>query len=210
MERAQGRRVSALFALSLASCGPAPEPKASPPPSPSELAAPASFASIAEPAARSQAMFVEATRVLLHPRCTNCHPTDDAPRQRNGEAHDPPVARGDDDRGVVGLACTSCHQDKNIALSRVPGAPGWHLAPRSMGWLGKSPAEVCAQLKDPSKNGGRTPAQIVEHVSHDPLVAWGWDAGADRAPVPGTQARFGALVAAWIETGAVCPPKEAR
>ena len=74
-----------------------------------------------------------------------------------------------------------------------------------MAWVGKSLGHICNQIKDPAKNGGKTLAQIVEHNGHDELVAWGWSPGADREPAPGTQALFGALTAAWVETGAECP-----
>jgi hypothetical protein len=204
---------SVLLTLAAVSCSAAPEPLAATLPavaSAGDLQAPEVFAGIADPAARSQALFLEASRVLLHPRCTNCHPSDDSPRQREGELHDPPVVRGPDDRGAPGLECTACHQDRNATLARVPGAPAWHLAPRSMAWVGRSPAALCEQLKDPARNGGKALPQIVDHAAHDPIVAWGWAPGADRAPVPGTQARFGSLVAAWVEMGAVCPREEAR
>lgn len=56
--------------------------------------------------------------------------------------------------------------------------------------------------------GGKTVAQIVEHNAHDELVAWGWSPGAGREPVPGTQEQLGALVAAWVETGAACPEED--
>ncbi len=46
-----------------------------------KLAAPESFAGIADPAARSAALFVELGKVLTHPRCLNCHPSGDRPRQ---------------------------------------------------------------------------------------------------------------------------------
>jgi hypothetical protein len=121
------------------------------------------------------------------------------------ELHDPPVERGPEGRGVVGMECSSCHQDRNQELTRVPGAPGWHLAPLEMAWVGKSAAQVCEQLKDPRRNGGKTLAQIVEHNGHDALVGWGWAPGAGREPVPGTQEQFGALTAAWVDTGAECP-----
>jgi len=68
----------------------------------------------------------------------NCHPDGDSPHQRAGELHDPPVVRGPEDQGVPGNECTTCHQDKNQALTRVPGAPTWHLAPRAMAWVGRS------------------------------------------------------------------------
>ena len=196
---------SALGALS---CSGAPAPSAAAPTAPAnELLGPEAFAVVEDREARSRAMFQEATKVLFHPRCVNCHPSDDSPRQRNLEAHVPPVLRGPDDRGEVGVRCGSCHQDQNVELARVPGAPEWHLAPKSMAWIGRSASSVCAQIKDRARNGNKTLAQIAEHAAHDPLVAWGWKPGADRAPAPGTQARFGALVAAWIETGAECPPE---
>ena len=79
-----------------------------------------------------------------------------------------------------------------------------------MAWVGRTPHQICEQLKDKSRNGGRTLDQIVEHNAHDELVGWGWKPGWDREPAPGTQESFGALVAAWAETGAECPSEEAR
>jgi hypothetical protein len=175
---------------------------------PGQLLAVAEFDAIGDRAARSRALFTEASRVLLHPRCVNCHPADDTPRQRSTmELHDPPVVRGPDNKGVVGMQCQGCHQDRNQAHTRIPGAPGWHLAPIEMAWQGKSLAHICNQMKDRTRNGGKTLAEIVEHSAHDELVAWGWSPGADREPAPGTQEAFGALVAAWVETGAECPPE---
>ena len=49
----------------------------------SELRAPSAFANISDPAQRSAALFVEAGKVLLHPRCINCHPAGD----QIGRAH---------------------------------------------------------------------------------------------------------------------------
>lgn len=173
---------------------------------PGELRAVADFDGIRDRTARSKALFVEASRVLMHPRCSNCHPAGDVPRQgMEMTLHDPPVQRGPEDRGVVGMECGGCHQDRNQALTRVPGAPGWHVAPIEMAWVGKSATQICAQIGDPARNGRKTLAQIVEHSAHDELVAWGWAPGADREPAPGTQAQFAALIAAWVATGAACP-----
>ncbi|QSQ14552.1 Isoquinoline 1-oxidoreductase subunit [Myxococcus landrumensis] len=169
------------------------------------------FQRIEDPAQRSRALFLETSRVYFHPRCSNCHPDGDSPFQETGAMlHNPPVTRGPEDKGVVGMTCEGCHQDRNVELARVPGAPNWHLAPRSMAWTGKSARALCEQLKDPARNGGKTLEQLVEHNKHDALVAWGWAPGSGREPAPGTQARFGELVAAWVATGAECPSEEAR
>jgi hypothetical protein len=171
-----------------------------------ELRTPDAFSVYAERVERSRALFTEASRVLLHPRCANCHPSGDVPLQYQGRLHDPPVLRGPEDRGVVGMECSSCHQDRNLELARVPGAPNWHVAPLSMAWAGRDAPAVCEQIKDPARNGGKSLAQIVDHSQHDLLVAWGWAPGGEREPAPGSQAQFGALVAAWAESGAECPP----
>ncbi len=173
---------------------------------PTELRAPASFDVIADRSARSQALFGELGRVLTHPRCVNCHPPDDSPRQGELHAvHDPPVVRGAAGRGPVGMPCGGCHQDRNVELARVPGAPDWHLAPKQMVWLDRTPGQICRQLSDPGQNGGKTLAQLHEHMAKDALVAWGWAPGSGRVPAPGTQAQAAALFQAWIDTGAVCP-----
>lgn len=178
---------------------------------PNALRAPEAFNAIGDKAERSRALFLEASRVLLHPRCTNCHPDGDSPYQGTQPvSHDPPVTRGPEDKGVVGMECTSCHQEHNLEHARVPGAPHWHLAPREMAWVGKTPRQVCEQMKDPQRNGGRTLAQLVDHNAHDKLVGWGWAPGWGREPAPGTQEQFGVIVQAWVDTGAECPSEEAR
>ncbi|MDC0717561.1 Isoquinoline 1-oxidoreductase subunit [Nannocystis bainbridge] len=176
---------------------------------PDVLRPPEQFAPIADREARSRALFLEAAKVMLHPRCSNCHPAGDSPLQGDdARIHDPPVVRGPSNEGVAGLMCTSCHQDANLELARVPGAPKWHLAPIEMAWVGLTPAALCEQIKDPKRNGGKTLAEIVEHSAHDELVAWGWTPGHGRTPAPGTQEQFGALMAAWVADGAACPVAE--
>ena len=59
----------------------------------------------------------------------------------------------------------------------VPGNPIWHLAPREMAWEGKTVGEICAQIKDPARNGGRSLASLVEHIGEDHLVGWAWAPG---------------------------------
>jgi hypothetical protein len=174
---------------------------------PSEtLATPESFAGIGDPAARSAALFTELGKVLTHPRCVNCHPAGDRPRQTDlGRLHQPPVQRGPDGLGLPAMRCPICHQQANFDPGRVPGNPIWHLAPREMAWEGKTLGEICAQIKDPARNGGRALKALVEHIGTDHLVGWAWAPGYGRRPAPGTQKEAGALVEAWIKTGAACP-----
>jgi hypothetical protein len=103
------------------------------------------------------------------------------------------------------MRCTTCHQAANFDPGRVPGHAKWRLAPASMAWQGRSLADICAQVKDPARNGGHTLAEIVEHMAHDGFVGWAWRPGGDRQRAPGTQASFGALVKAWADSGAACP-----
>jgi hypothetical protein len=172
------------------------------------LASPESFASIAEADARSAAIFTELGKVLMHPRCVNCHPAGDRPHQGDeSRLHQPPVERGIDGHGTETMRCSICHQKANFEPGRVPGHPEWHIAPREMAWEGKTLAEICAQIKDPARNGGRNVEDLVHHIGTDTLVGWAWAPGFGRSPAPGTQKEAGALVDAWIKAGAVCPTK---
>jgi cytochrome c5 len=170
------------------------------------LASPESFASIADTAARSAAIFTELGKVLTHPRCVNCHPAGDRPRQGDmARLHQPPVERGADGHGLPAMRCSICHQQANFDAAGVPGNPIWQLAPREMAWEGKTLAEICAQIKDPARNGNRSVDALIEHIGEDNLVGWAWAPGYGRQPAPGTQKQAGALVEAWVKTGAECP-----
>jgi hypothetical protein len=170
-----------------------------------ELRAPSAFAGITEPQARSRALFTEAAKVIMNPRCMNCHPAADRPTQGNDmHAHLPPVAHG-------AGSCQTCHTDRNFTLMErasyqsIPGHPRWDVAPIEMAWQGKSAGEICQQIKDPQRNGGRSLELLHDHLAKDDLIAWAWHPGAGRDPVPGTQERLGELVRAWIDSGAACP-----
>jgi hypothetical protein len=168
------------------------------------LRPPSAFSSISDPGERSRAIFTEAAKVLTHPRCLNCQPAGDRPTQAN-DIHPPePFV-------VRDVPCVTCHTDRNFTLHErasyqsIPGHPRWIMAPIEMAWQGKSIGEICQQLKDRDRNGGRDLALAHEHLAHDDLVAWGWQPGAGREPAPGSQALLGELIQAWIDSGAQCP-----
>jgi hypothetical protein len=162
----------------------------------------------------SRALFTEAAKVIMNPRCMNCHPASDRPTQGNDmHPHLPQVTRGADGGGVPGNTCGACHMDRNVPIfagqqtsfQSMPGHQRWGLAPIAMAWEGKSMGEICRQIKDPQRNGGRDLALLHEHVAHDDLVGWAWKPGPGRDPAPGTQEQLGELVQAWIDSGAECP-----
>jgi hypothetical protein len=93
------------------------------------------------------------------------------------------------------------------SIASIPGNPAWGLAPVSMAWQGKSVGEICLQIQDPARNGGRTLAKLSEHMATDSAIAWAFRPGDGRTPAPGTQAQFAALIDAWIATGAQCPQR---
>lgn len=161
--------------------------------------------------AESLQLYRQMHAVLSHPRCVNCHPMDDTPKQGlDGHVHSPPITRGPQDSGPPGLPCSACHNDANFDPARMPGAPNWHLAPASMAWEGKSAAELCRAMTDRSKNGNRNLQATVKHLTEDKLVAWGWEPGINvygkaREPVPVPKAEFDRIVTAWAKTGGACP-----
>jgi hypothetical protein len=155
---------------------------------------------------KSLAAFNQVLSVLKHQRCMNCHPSDDRPRQGDdAHVHRFNVQRGKDNSGLPVLRCNTCHQSENNHYSNVPGAPHWHLAPKSMGWQGLTDAQLGAVLLDKSKNGGRSVADLVKHMTEDALVQWAWQPGKNRSLPPLSQADFHKAVREWAENGAVVP-----
>ena len=156
------------------------------------------------------AAFDRFVAVLQAPRCMNCHPRGDRPHQSDDRhVHLMNVQRGADGYGMAVMRCPACHQSHNADMagvqSGVPGAPGWHLAPRSMAWEGLSKAELCRMLLDRHRNGGRSVDDLVTHMTTDKLVLWAWSPGAGRSLPPLTAEEFKSAVEAWAKAGAPCP-----
>ena len=160
-------------------------------------------------AAAAQAAFSRAWTDFDSPRCRNCHPSGDAPLQGDdGHVHIQDVKRGSDGKGVYGMKCSTCHQAANLPGANMPpGNPKWSLPPANMKMViqGETAGQFCRQLKDPAKNGHRTLAQIIEHVSSDDLVGWGWNPGDGRTLPPLSRPEFVAVMKTWVDNGAACP-----
>ncbi len=154
-------------------------------------------------------LFLAFVPVLRHPRCMNCHSSGDFPRQGDdGHPHTMNVQRGRDGHGVTAEKCSTCHQDHNLMGAHLPpGAPNWGLPPAStpMIWQGLTDGELCQSIKDPKRNRHRNVDQLVEHLTADKLVMWGWNPGEGRTPIPMSHDDFSAKVKAWRAAGAPCP-----
>ncbi len=153
--------------------------------------------------------------VFSHPRCASCHVSDGRPMwMGNGDTKPikhPMFVGGNPDNhtGQPGAMCSTCHAPVNSAIEGgPPGAEVWLLAPKEMAWFGKSSAQICEQIKDPARNGGKTLAEVASHIKNDELVHSGWN------PTPGREAAPYSIDAtydyfnAWIEAGAPCPAGE--
>lgn len=162
--------------------------------------------------------------VLSHPRCSNCHVGADNRPRWSGPSYEKAydIAEGDwayhgmninADMSRIGnmtLPCATCHQQENSDVPHgPPGAHVWALAPVEMEWFGKSSATVCAALKDPATNGGRSLAEVADHVNDDELVHWGWKPGPGREPAPYSRKETVLALQAWAADGAPCQTAQA-
>ncbi|WP_394843148.1 hypothetical protein LZC95_39620 [Pendulispora brunnea] len=156
----------------------------------------------AEPLAEYDVLY----RVLLSPRCRNCHPAGDAPLQTDeGIPHAQNITRRSEHNG---LSCSTCHRSSNGRLPHTPpGAPHWDLPPAAtpMVFQGRTPRQLCEQLKDPVQTNGKDLAALVEHIATDPLVAWGWSPGPGRTLPPVSHERTTEAIRSWVAGGAPCP-----
>ncbi len=157
----------------------------------------------------SRAAFLQVYRVLISPRCQNCHPAGDAPLQGDdSHVHLQNVKRGRSGHGVYGMQCDTCHQSTNLPGAHMPpGNPKWALPSpeHKMVFVGRSAGELCRQIKDPKQNGGRSLADLLHHIADDDLVGWGWNSGDGRTLPPLSRPETAAQMRVWIEGGAACP-----
>jgi alcohol dehydrogenase (cytochrome c) len=121
--------------------------------------------------------------------------------------------------------CTSCHGTKNDPKTGIPGAtnpqipgePFWLLAPASMAWerapgVPMTGAQLCAQLKDRTRNGNRMLAELLHHLETEPLANWAWHPGTrpngePRTTPPLSHDAFIQAFTQWTAEGAPCPSR---
>ncbi|MBZ4041030.1 hypothetical protein [Flavobacterium hibisci] len=158
----------------------------------------------------SVAAFKLVYKVLMSPRCVNCHPKGDIPLQGdNSVVHSMQPKRGKDGKGMYAMKCANCHQPSNShGLHTPPGNPEWHLPPADMKMVfeGKTAHELAKQLVNPKLNGNKDLQKLIEHAD-DGLVKAGWNMGKGRTAPPLTHAEFKKAWITWLKTGAYAPAK---
>ncbi|MEL7179837.1 MAG: hypothetical protein AAFN63_08400 [Pseudomonadota bacterium] len=156
--------------------------------------------------------------VTSHPRCANCHVgADNIPRWSGpsyGEArpHGMNVNAGDSRIGIEYVQCSACHAYRE-GVNDVPHAApqvamNWQLAPVEAEWFGKSSTEICNQLRDPDRNGGRDFNEIASHLDHDLILHWAWSPGGTREPAPYSLQEHVNDILAWGVAGYPCENDE--
>lgn len=169
------------------------------------------------------AAFERVYEVVSHPRCSNCHtgadnlPMWSGPSYGQTRPHGMNINAGESRMGVETLVCSTCHitlqelTENSNAIAHAPPmtALPWQLAPVEFEWFGRSAAEVCAQLSDPERNGGRDWVGLAEHLvddaGHGGFVLWGWNPGGTREPAPYSLQQHVDDVLAWGAAGSPCP-----
>jgi len=153
--------------------------------------------------------------VVTHPRCANCHvdaraiPVWTLPGEPKSRAHGMNIHGGESRIG----AGSTCHMTSTQPNDPAPSPPhagiAWELAPVEFIWVGKTGTEICAQMKDPKRNGGRDAVGLLEHLRHDAsqsgFIPRGWTPGAGRATPPGTFEDHVKDMAMWGAAGQPCP-----
>ena len=158
--------------------------------------------------AAAREAFRAAYTVLMHPRCLNCHPAGDKPLQGDdSRVHIQNVKRGPNGHGKYGMKCQTCHQDTNLRGANMPpGVHDWHmpLPTAKLVFEGKSAGELCRQMKDPARNGGKSLQDVIDHLE-TPLVKWGWSPGDGRTTPPMSYTDFVQKMHDWVDNGGACP-----
>jgi hypothetical protein len=173
-----------------------------------------SFITLPKDSIGSVKAYMSVYKVLMSARCMNCHPSGNAPLQGDdSHIHTMNVQRGVDGKGVYSMRCSNCHQAENTAgLHMPPGNPKWGLPPAHMRMVfqGRTPRQLALQLLDPKQNGGRTKAQLIDHMANDDLVGWAWHPGDGRTLPPMSRQAFAAQVRLWIAKGAYAPSAKVK
>ena len=152
--------------------------------------------------------------VTSHPRCSNCHvgadnrPMWSGPTYGRTRKHGMNINAGESRIGAETVLCSACHAYREGLNDTPHAAPqvamNWQLAPVEAEWFGKSSVEICNQLRDPERNGGRDMLALASHLDHDLILHWAWNPGGGREPAPYSLQEHVNDILAWGVAGFPC------
>ena len=157
-------------------------------------------------------------QVASHPRCSNCHVGSDhrpmwsGPSYGRTRPHGMNINAGESRIGAETIMCSTCHihtgdtgrgNEQAHAAPRV--AADWRLPPVEAAWFGRTSEEICAQLRDPERNGGRDFIELADHLGHDVILHWAWTPGGGREPAPYSLQEHVNDIIDWGVAGFPCP-----
>lgn len=157
--------------------------------------------------------------VVTHPRCANCHvdaraiPIWTPAGEAESRAHGMNIHGGVSRIGAETIACSTCHLTSTLPNDPAPAPPRaglpWQLAPVEFLWYSESGAEICKQLSDPARNGGRDAIGLLDHLRHDAsldgFIPRAWEPGEGRSKPPGTFEDHVKDMSEWAAAGQPCP-----
>lgn len=157
--------------------------------------------------------------VVTHPRCANCHvdakavPIWTPAGETTSRAHGMNIHAGPSRIGTETMLCSTCHMTSTQPNAAAPAPPHagipWQLAPVDFLWYGQTGADICRQLRDPARNGGRDAVGLLDHLRHDAslggFIPRSWEPGAGRTTPPGTFEDHVKDMALWGAAGQPCP-----
>nr|WP_325252870.1 hypothetical protein [Amylibacter sp.] len=151
--------------------------------------------------------------VVSHPRCSNCHvgpserPMWSGPSYGKTRPHGMNIRAGESRIGAETLICSTCHLGSNSDVPHTPPAvdDDWRLAPVEADWFGQPAPVICAQLRDPDLNGGRSYQEIADHLGHDVILHWAWTPGGNREAAPYSLEEHMQDILIWGAAGMPCP-----
>ncbi|WP_224816434.1 hypothetical protein [Hasllibacter sp. MH4015] len=154
--------------------------------------------------------------VTSHPRCSNCHvgpdnrPMWSGPSYGRTRPHGMNINAGESRIGAEYVQCQTCHAYSEGGGNNAPQmapqvAMTWQLPPVEAEWFGRSTEEICAQLRDPARNGDRDMIALASHLEHDLILHWAWSPGGGREPAPYSLQEHVNDVLAWGVAGYPCP-----
>lgn len=172
---------------------------------------------------RGSDSFAPVYRVVMSPRCRNCHTTEGQGPQigERGMPH-PFLVNNHTQLAGIGMGCNSCHAPRSASHSpqharpphsrsvdewrepggfKVPGVSKQRFTiPASI-----SAAALCGKMKDVALAWQRANVDVIEFIEHDQLIEQAWQSNTGRTLPCGSHQGFITAFRTWHTKRMPCP-----